>query len=170
MVKAFLEAKGMGINDPVIFLKDAVDFDPGVGEFIALEVAMGGSVRELHEVDPERIPSPIVVNRWRRRHPEFDLLMIEAEEAKAEGLVDEILGIADDGERLAAQAGNAIKARQWLAGKLHKRFGEGKERGEVAMGGIMLMSDEQLMAIAAMAGPQLVGPEVIEGEVEISDE
>jgi len=159
----------MTVNQNVVFFADAAEFADAVGEFIATEVAMGASVSELHEAYPDRVPSPIIVNRWRKRILAFDLLMEEAEEAKAERLADQVVGLADDDSRQAAQVNNAVKARQWLAGKLHRKYGEGlRKKEDEGMGGnLLLLTDEQLMRIAAQAVPNrgvLSAPEVVEGE------
>jgi hypothetical protein len=137
----------------MVFLADAAEFDFGKAEFIAKEVAMGAGVAELHRLYPERIPSPIIVNRWRKRYPAFDLVMLEAEEAKAEMLADETIKIADDDELQAGQAANGIKARQWMAGKLHERFGSSpkSKEGDVHYHNTVNLTDEQLMAIAGSA-------------------
>lgn len=150
----------MSVDTNMIFLADAADFDFGKAEFIALEVAMGASVAELHELHSDRIPSPIVVNRWRERYPAFDLLMLEAERAKAEKLADETVRIADDEDRHAAQAANGIKSRQWLAAKLSERFGStARGGGEVHIHNTVNLTDEQLLQIAGSA--------YIEGESEV---
>lgn len=139
----------MSLPENVHFLQDVAEFDAGTAEFIALEVATGATVAELHDAYPERVPNPIIVNRWRRQFPAFGLLMQEAEEALAERIAGETVRIADDEERQAAQANNAIKARQWLASKLHDRY-EGRK---VAGPGVQITinespSDEQLLEIA----------------------
>lgn len=141
----------MSVSENMIFLKDVSEFDYGTAEFIALEVAAGAAVSGLHEAYPDRVPSTIVVNRWRKQIPAFDLLMGEAEEAKAELLADQVVSIADDQDLLAAQANNAIKARQWLAGKLHERFGTSpvSKGGAGAVNLSVRLTDEQLMQIAS---------------------
>ena len=160
----------MSVTKNMIRLDDAAEFSWGVGEFIALEVAKGASVRRLHEAFPDEVPNPIIVNRWRKRVPAFDLLMREAEEAKAEYLADEILELADDEGRQAAQARNAMEARKWLAGKLSAdRFGSGggQRNGVESHGVNLILTDEQLMAIASRA---LTDPSVVEGESERREE
>ncbi|GAF99274.1 unnamed protein product, partial [marine sediment metagenome] len=79
-----------------------------------------------------------------------DLVMREAEEAKAQGLADEVIGIAADEERQAAISGNMIKSRQWLAGQLSEGFRNGPQGGSsVKVDMNVRLTDEQLMAIAA---------------------
>lgn len=148
-----------GMNGTLVILKDIREFDPHVAEFIALEVAKGASVSELHEEFEDRVPSPIIVNRWRKQVPQFDLVMREAEECKAQALADQVVRIADDEDRQAAQAANAIKARQWLASKLSEQFtAVPKPTGpQVVINNGLALSDEQLMQIAAGAVPAIEG-------------
>ena len=144
----------LSVNQSLVILRNVREFSRESAEFIALEVARGGSVAELHEHFEDKVPNPIVVNRWRKEIPQFDLLMREAEAAKAEKLADEVVGIADDTERQAAQAGNAIKARQWMAEKLSQdKFGKSVGAtsgvvGGVTVNGNVYLTDEQLMVIA----------------------
>jgi hypothetical protein len=145
----------MSENQALVILKDIREFDVGHAEFIVLEVASGASVKELHECHPEMVPSPLIVNRWRRDVPAFDLVMREAEQAKAEGLADDVVRISDDEEIQAAQARNRMESRKWLAGKLSEQFdarngaaGVGGGSGVRVELGVRL-TDEQLMQIAA---------------------
>jgi hypothetical protein len=144
----------MSVNEAPLLLRDVRRFTPEAGEFIALEVAMGASVKELHEAHEDLVPSPLIVNRWRKDFPAFDLVMQEAELAKAQGLADEVISIAADEERQAAISGNMIKARQWLAGKLSEQFDSGVKvpgGGGVTINANVRLTDEQLMAIAGNA-------------------
>jgi hypothetical protein len=151
----------MSVNESMIFLADVQDFSPGVGEFIALEVARGAGLAELHELHPDRVPNPIVVNRWRKRYPAFDVLMGEAELAAAQKLAWEVVELADDEDRQAAQVRNAMDARKWLAGKLSESFGGGKAGPTVVINNNgARLSDEQLMQIAQ-------GRSLIEGEATV---
>jgi hypothetical protein len=100
----------------------AIEYSFNLAEWIAREHACGASLATLHAQHSDRVPNPIIVKRWRREFPAFDLLMIEAEHARADCLVDETLGIADDTSRNAAAAGNAIRARQWLAERLNRKL------------------------------------------------
>jgi cell pole-organizing protein PopZ len=143
----------MSVNERAVLLKDVREFSVEAAEFIALAVARGESIRDLHENCEEMVPSPLVVNRWRKQYPAFDAVMREAEEAKAQTLADEVIKIADDEERQAAQAGNAIKARQWLAGKLAEKWGTAPVQAQapVNITNMVTLSDEQLLAIAGSA-------------------
>lgn len=154
----------------MIFLKDVREFSVEAAEFIALAVARGESIRDLHENCEELVPSPLVVNRWRKQYPAFDAVMREAEEAKAQTLADEVIKIADDEDRQAAQAGNAIKARQWLAGKLAEKWGTAPvaQPAAVNITNMVQLTDDQLKAIAGSAIDgeyALVGKDVVADSV-----
>lgn len=157
----------MAVNEALVILKDVKEFDVQAAEFIVLEVARGASIRELHEAHEDIVPNPIVVNRWRRNYPAFDMVMKEAEEAAAQGMAYEVLRISDDEDRQAAQARNAMEARKWLAGTLSERF-NGKAQtnaGGVTIQGGIRLSNEQLMQIAAGKFDAIEG-EVIDGETD----
>jgi hypothetical protein len=170
----------MSIESGLVLLRDVQEFSVETAEFIALEVAKGGNVKELHEAFEDTIPSPLVINRWRKQYPAFDLVMREAEEAKAQSLADEIIGIADDDKRQSAQARNAIESRKWLAGQLSEGFNKGS--GGKGAGGVVInvgqrLTDDQLMKIAqggfidgestVVEKPEsLVGPAVVVDTVE----
>jgi hypothetical protein len=158
----------MSINEAMVILRDVREFSVGAAEFIALEVASGASVKELHEHHEDLVPSPLVVNRWRKQYPAFDLVMKEAEQAKAETLADEVIEIAKNEDRQAAISGNMIKARQWLAGKLSEDF-ESKKGGSVVINQNVRLSDDQLMAIAAGGVPALEGESERVGKVRPGD-
>ena len=159
----------MSVNQRMILLKDVREFSVEAAEFIALAVARGESIRDLHENCEDLVPSPLVVNRWRKQYPAFDAVMREAEEAKAQTLADEIIKIADDEERQAAQAGNSIKARQWLAGKLAEKWGTAPvaQPAAVNITNMVQLTDDQLKAIAGSAIDgeyALVGKDVVDAE------
>lgn len=148
----------MSVSENQIFLQETEDFTPGIGEFIALEVATGAGLAELHEAYPEKVPNPIVVNRWRSRYPGFDVLMGEAEVAAAQKFAWDVVKIADDKNVQAAQANNRIKARQWLAGKLHERYGAGKPEVSVTLTQpAVQLTRDQLLEIAGSAYKKDVG-------------
>lgn len=152
---------GMSVNEAMVLLKDVREFSVGAAEFIALEVASGASVKELHENHEEMVPSPLVVNRWRRNVPAFDLLMQEAEQAKAQGLADEVISIAGDEKRQAAVSGNMIKSRQWLSGQLSEQFRNGPSGGGTVKVDVNVrLTDDQLMQIAS----EKFNGTIIEGE------
>ena len=85
-----------------------------MSEWIAGRYASGEpetSLAALHRADPERIPAPLIIRRWRQTWPAFDALMIEAAQCRAEALFEECLPIADDHERVAASARVATDVR-----------------------------------------------------------
>lgn len=88
--------------------------------WIAQEHATGTSLQQLHEAHPDEVPSPAIIRRWRREFPAFDLVMVEAEETRADVLADATITVADDKTITAAQARNRIQSRQWLASRLNR--------------------------------------------------
>lgn len=143
----------LSVNENMIFLSDVEHFTQPMGEFIALEVAKGAGLAELHELHPDRVPNPIIVNRWARKFPAFGVLMEEAEVAAAQGMAYDTVRIAD-GEKhsgkTAAEVSNMVKARQWLASKMADKYSNTppKESG-VTINGDVVLTDAQLMAIAS---------------------
>lgn len=140
-----------------------------VGEWLALRYATGEpdtSLAALHRVDPERVPAPLIVRRWRSVYPAFDSLMREADAARAEAMMDETVSIADDSGKLAANAKNGIAARWRLAESLDPaRFGQrrilaGDASAPLRVGAAAELSDAELLAIARGADPlALLGAE-----------
>lgn len=107
-------------------VRDVRQYDVNMARWIAQEHARGDSLQQLHDAHPDDVPEPLVVARWRREFPAFDLMMQHAERARAAVLAEETITSADDVSLTAAQANNRIKARQWLASKLDPaRFGKG---------------------------------------------
>ena len=144
----------MSVNEAMVLLRDVREFHPGAAEFIALEVASGASIAELHEHHEDMVPSPLIVNRWRRQVPAFDLLMNEAEQAKAQTLADQIIKIAGDEDKQAAISNNMIKARQWLSEKLS---GASADASGMTFNANIRLTDEQLIMIASGGKPALEG-------------
>jgi hypothetical protein len=149
----------MSLDQNMMPVQRAVDYTPGVGQWIALRVASGEpdtSLSALHRFDPERIPAPLIVRRWRQVWPAFDALMVEAEKARAAALMDQTIQIAD-GPGLAANAKNGIAARWRLAEALDReRFGPRQSldvRVDVRVGVAPDLTDAQLAAIARGADP-----------------
>jgi hypothetical protein len=155
----------VSINEPMIFLPDGPELTADVAEFIALEVAKGHGLGYLHDNYPDRIPNPMVIKRWVKNNMQFQLLMAEAEDVRAERLADESVTIADDADILAADKAQRIKARQWLASKLADRYGSAPAKDGKDSGGMVgiILTDEQLYAIAAKGLP---APDALEGESE----
>lgn len=144
-----------------------MDYTEEKGRFIAGEYSRGSdSLLQLHEAHPDRIPSPYYVSKWRRQFPTFDLLMQEAERAKAEYLAFEQLQIADEDDgRPASATRNRLQVRQWLASRLDKdKYGtvssvSVQHSGAVEHKHAHQLTDDQLKQIAARG--------VIEGEAEL---
>lgn len=112
------------------------------------------SLSRLHAADAGWFPPPWVIINWRETIPRFRLLMEQAERTRAFVLMEECIEIADDTKRLAAQARNAMDARQRMAEAIdRRRFGKGGEAGEgsVEQGtpdAIAGVSDAQLLEVA----------------------
>lgn len=144
----------------VMPLIDPRQYDRLRAESLALAHASGDpgtSLAELHRNAPDTYPAPIVVRRWRSVFPAFDALMREAEAARAVALMDQTIPIADDQERNAAQAKNAITARWRLAEALAPEiFGTrpaGKSPGDDDLTRLHVLTDAQLAMIARGADP-----------------
>ena len=148
-------------DNPMPFY-DARVYSPDVGEWLALRYATGEpdtSLAALHRADPERVPAPLIVRRWRSVYPAFDGLMVEADRARAEAMMDETVSIADDGSKLAANAKNGIAARWRMAESLDPaRYGQrrilaGDASAPLRVGAAAELSDADLLAIARGADP-----------------
>ena len=143
-------------------MKTDIEYTYKGGEWIALEHASGDSIQVIHRHHPDLCPAPMLVKRWRKRYPQFDALMVEAEETRADLLAEETITISDDPNLQAAAARNAIGTRQWLAERLNRgRFGNSRSvdvsvHGTIDHRHMAQLSDSQLLAIAQGA--------VIEGE------
>jgi hypothetical protein len=96
-----------------------VEYSFPLAEWIAFEHAGGDSLAMLQRAHPEKVPSALVIKRWRRDYPAFNLMMVEAEHARAEVLADETISISDNPDIKAGRIGHQVRARQWLASKLH---------------------------------------------------
>jgi len=136
--------------------EDLREYDPERALWIAGAYAEAElTMKELADLYPDIIPGVLCVRRWRDQHPDFNMLMLEAERCRAEILADEIIKISDDGDRVAAAAANAIKSRQWMAARLdRKRYGsettvKQEISGSITHEHLHQLTDEQLMAIAA---------------------
>jgi hypothetical protein len=145
--------------DNTFLVRDPREYDFQMASWIAQEHAQGDTLLQLHQAHPDLVPAPMTVKRWRREFPAFDLLMIEAEHARADVLVDETFDIADGkGEhkdRTAGAARNSIQARQWAASRLNAgRYGSKQtvqgtidHSGTVKHESMSAYSDEDLQAI-----------------------
>lgn len=144
-----------------------------VGEWIANQYALGARIADLYQCHPERCPHPVTVSRWRKKYGQFDLLMIEAEQVRAEYLADDALRIADDPSKSAARARNAIRTRQWLAERLDRdRYGQ-QQKVNVDHSGVIdvrhshTLTRDQLVTIALGGVIEVKAGNVIEaGQVD----
>jgi hypothetical protein len=149
-------------------VQDPREYDFQAASWIAQEHAQGDTLLQLHQAHPETVPAPMTIKRWRREFPAFDLLMIEAEHARADVLVDKTIDIADCDDRTAGAARNSIQARQWIASRLNQsRYGQKStvdgthiHSGTVKHESMCVYSDDDLQAIIR-AG---VKAEALEGE------
>ena len=108
------------VNDNPLIVTDPREYVFSTAAWIAQEHAKGDTLLTLHNLHPDTVPEPLMVRRWRREFPAFDLLMIEAEHARADVMVDDTLTIADSDDRTAGSARNSIQARQWAAARLNR--------------------------------------------------
>jgi len=143
-----------GVNGRLSGMTTGIEYTFELGEWIALEYAGGDTLKHIHECHADRCPAPLYVRRWRKRYPQFELLMLEAEETRAELFADEQLSIADDPRRQAAAASNAIAVRRWLAERMDRnRYSKTKMidvnvHGTVDHRHMAQLTDEQLAHIA----------------------
>lgn len=98
--------------------KQPIHYSFDVAQWIAHEHALGDSLQALHDAHPDVVPAPLIIARWRREFPAFDLVMKEAEKARAAKLAEDVLTVSDNVRLPAAKTANKIRARQWLAAKL----------------------------------------------------
>lgn len=123
------------------------------------------SLRELHKQQPDSVPSPFWLYRWRRDHPEFDLAMQDAEKCRAQNLADDVLAVADDAGAAAAHNRNRMVGRQWLAERLDRDRYSGSSQvnhrhsGTVHVDRAELTDDQLLMIMQGEAS-------AIEGEAQ----
>jgi hypothetical protein len=155
-------------------VQDPRAYDFQAASWIAQEHATGSTLLELHQSHPDTVPTPMTVKRWRREFPAFDLLMVEAEHARADVLVDTTINIADGkGEhenRTAGAARNSIQVRQWIAARLNQsRYGQKSaidsthnHSGTVKHESMSVYSDNDLQAIIRAGVKQ--ESQVIEGQ------
>jgi hypothetical protein len=137
-------------------------YSVALGEAIAREYEECGSggLWELRQLAPDRIPPAGIVRAWCKQFPAFGLLMRQAEQVRAEKLMEETLVIADNDTASPAKVALRIKVRQDMAAKLDRaRFGTasptdpgaatlGQDKAQpVALG----IDDATLAGIAAQA-------------------
>jgi hypothetical protein len=126
-------------------------YSVALGEAIAREYEECGSggLWELRQLAPDRIPPAGIVRAWCKQFPAFGLLMRQAEQVRAEKLMEETLVIADNDTASPAKVALRIKVRQDMAAKLDRvaaTLGQDKAQ-PVALG----IDDATLAGIAAQA-------------------
>ncbi|HET6725877.1 MAG TPA: hypothetical protein VFH85_07725 [Gammaproteobacteria bacterium] len=96
-------------------------FNADVAERIVRLVAEGLPPSKVIEALPE-YPGGRVVSIWRQTNPDFDAEMTAAAEEQADEYAHRQLEVAADVGRRADCRAVEVRALQWLAGKLSKRY------------------------------------------------
>lgn len=139
------------------------------GAYIAEEFASGESLKVICEDSDNWLPSMLIVKRWRRMFPAFDAMMIEAAECRAENHAEAMLIAAKDTNLQAAQARNQMTAHEKLAGWMSpSAYGDRKQQDPAASdtAPVFMLTDEQLLAIAAGKMPAAIEGECLRVEDE----
>lgn len=122
-----------------------------IGEEIARLYAAGYSMQDITELGAWA-PSHACIIQWKAKHPEFAKLMAQAEEARADSLIEQTLSIADNTFD-PALANVRIKTRQFIAGKLNRaKYGEKVEVNHTLsldMGALLAEAEARLVTSAA---------------------
>lgn len=154
-----------------------IDWD--IAEQVVMMIEAGTPISRIGDI--AGMPPYWVVYSWRRESPEFDDLLVAASEAKAERIMDEVIGIADDVARSPACREVSIRARAMLAKVYNRRKYDPATRveieGRVTVGDSMttqeleaLVADERRRRLQAEAldvtpeTPALPGPGALSGE------
>lgn len=93
-----------------------IDWD--IAEQVVMMIEAGTPISRIGDI--AGMPPYWVVYSWRRESQEFDDLITAASEAKAERIMDEVIGIADDVARSPACREVSIRARAMMA-KVYNR-------------------------------------------------
>lgn len=137
-------------------------------DLICERIADGESLRAI--CLDEEMPNKSTVFRWLVAFPDFATKYAHAREAQADTLVDELIGIADDGRNdsytdaegnvrvdhdVVARSKLRVATRQWVAEKLRpKKYGQKLEIDQKTT--LTDLTDEQLNAriaqLSAAAG------------------
>jgi hypothetical protein len=125
-------------------------------ESVLTRLINGESMRKICLSDG--MPDRVTLIRWVYDDPEYATTIARARELQAEGLLDDMTDVCDKIEsgELDANSGKAIIwAKQWIAGRMNKKYGEKiqtEHSGEVSLNA---MSDDALNArIAAILAGQ----------------
>lgn len=127
-------------------------YDRDLAGRIAERVAEGVSIHEQRADDPLTIPPAMVILAWKKQHPEFGLLMRQAELTRADLLREQGLVIADTARGAPARLALMIAQRMKLADHL-----DPPTTGPAAAPGVAAeqptapqLTDEALASIAAV--------------------
>ncbi len=82
-----------------------------LGEFICDHIENGGTLYSLCK--GEDMPDRKTVARWRQTYPDFARNLHVARQIAADGMADEVVGIADEG---GEKAPLQVRTRMWLLG------------------------------------------------------
>lgn len=107
-----------GIRSYVRDLRRTPPIDWDIAEQVVMMIEAGTPISRIGDI--AGMPPYWVVYSWRRESPEFDDLITAASEAKAERIMDEVIGIADDVARSPACREVSIRARAMMA-KVYNR-------------------------------------------------
>jgi hypothetical protein len=156
-------------------------FSQATADSICEQLAEGLSLRSI--CLDEAMPGKSTVFRWLESNEPFRDQYTRAREAQADSLADEIVDIADDGQRdytidpetgreivnhdHIARAKLRVEARKWIACKLKPRkYGDrllteltGKDGGPIETRHVDELSDADLAAIATAGRPAPAEPE-----------
>lgn len=104
-----------------------IDWD--IAEQVVMMIEAGTPISRIGDI--AGMPPYWVVYSWRRESQEFDDLITAASEAKAERIMDEVIGIADDVARSPACREVSIRARAMMAKVYNRRKYDPAVRVEV---------------------------------------
>lgn len=110
-------------------LRRSPPLDWDVAEQVVMMIEAGTPISAIGDI--AGMPPYWVVHSWRKESPEFDELITVASEAKAERIMDEVIGIADDIARSPACREVSIRARAMLAKVYNRRKYDPATRIEV---------------------------------------
>lgn len=86
-------------------------YTPELGEFICAHIENGGTLYGLCKRDG--MPDRKTVANWRQRYPDFARSLHVARQIAADGMADEVVGIAEEG---GEKAPLQVRVRMWLLG------------------------------------------------------
>ena len=143
---------------------DRWTYSPELAASIAQHLAEGVSLPEQAAAWPDLVPPTTVLAAWKRERPAFALLLRQAEQVRAELLVEQALQLADKAPGAAPRVALMVAQRMAMAERMDRqRWGRsGSDSGGVAALAADAqpvaaeLTDAQLAAIAA-SGVESVG-------------